>query len=95
MKNLSSNLLALEELRNAVMHNKLLILYRGYKICYLENDVRSSTLKSNIINAMNFLTKGVKEKYVEEINKCAYNNNNSKNEIEWDLPEYLIIKIDL
>lgn len=36
IKHLNDDSIALKELRNAVMHNKFLLLYRGYDICYVD-----------------------------------------------------------
>ena len=37
-KRLDENIKALISLRNAVMHNKFLLLYRGFDICYINGD---------------------------------------------------------
>ena len=46
------NCKALAGLRNAVMHNKFLLLYRGYDICYVEgvDGNKSASFKANLLN---------------------------------------------
>ena len=46
------NCRALTGLRNAVMHNKFLLLYRGYDICYVEgvDANKSAGFKANLLN---------------------------------------------
>lgn len=89
------NLKALVTLRNSVMHNKLLILYRGFDECYLKiNEYKgSSRLKDNIINLINYLPKRVRSKCINDINNCAIERNN-ENKTEWILPEQIIIHIN-
>ena len=93
-KNLQTNSIALRELRNAVMHNKFLLLYRGFEECYPNNESnqKSTTLTSNIKNLINFLPKEVGEKCREEINKCSEDRNTS-GDTKWDLPDFIIINI--
>lgn len=91
-KYLKSNCDALILLRNAVMHNKLLLLYKNFGKCFFDSTTGSSTLSSNIKNLINFLPNGPKEKCVEEINTCCSNRNDST-DCAWKLPSYLIVKI--
>jgi len=91
-RRLGKNLAALIGLRNAVMHNKLLVLFKDYGECQTNTGIKSSTLASNIRNLINFLPNGPREKCVEELNKCSNNNNNEK-DVRWNLPSYIIVKI--
>lgn len=95
-KYLRKNLFALKELRNAVMHNKFLLLYRGFEECYV-NGVdagKSASLKANILNLIQFLPSEVGKKCVKEINACKENRNKS-NDTEWDLPSQIVISMDV
>ena len=93
-KILDNGALALRVLRNAVMHNKFLLLYRGFELCSVRelDDEKSATLKANIVNLISFLPKEVGVKCKEEINRCA-EDRNEENETEWDLPSFVKIKI--
>ena len=53
---IKENTEALRELRNAVMHNKFLLLFRGFETCYLTatDYIGSENLKANIQNLINF-----------------------------------------
>lgn len=84
---------ALIELRNCVMHNRFLLLYRGYKECYVsEIDVKSTTLKDNIQNLINFLPESIKEKCQTEINNCLIERDN-ENKTKWLVPWFTSIVI--
>lgn len=89
---LNDNLSGLIDLRNAVMHNKLLILFNDYKICFDENGLDSATLTSNIKNLVVFLPSGPKEKCIKEINDCAIDGNEN-NDTKWNLPQFVVVKI--
>lgn len=93
-KYLKENKDALVELRNAVMHNKLLVLYHGFKECYLGDDgfSKSATLKDNVINLIRFLPEEIRDACKQEINNCAKKKHN-ENKTEWILPN--IVTIDL
>ncbi len=72
IKHLNDDSIALKELRNAVMHNKFLLLYRGYDICYVDgvDDGKSASLKANILNLIQFLPPEVGEQCAKDINVC-------------------------
>lgn len=91
---LKENIAALVELRNSVMHNKLLVSYHGFKECYLDNDElsKSATLKSNIINLINYLPEEIRETCREEVNDCTKERNN-ENKTEWKLPQFIVINV--
>ena len=91
---LKKNFDALIELRNSVMHNKLLVAYHGFKECYLDNDElsKSATLKSNIINLINYMPEEIRDACREEINDCA-NERNNENKTEWRLPPFVVINV--
>lgn len=86
---------ALIRLRNAVMHNKFLLLYRGLGECYIDGieNVQTS-LSAHIINLISFLPSEVGEKCKTEINACKIDRN-EPNETEWDLPDTLVLNLDI
>lgn len=91
---MTENVFALKELRNAVMHNKFLLLFKGFEICYVagvDNDM-SNNLKANILNLINFLPNGAKEKCIAEINACKEDRNN-ENKTKWDLTIQVIVTL--
>lgn len=91
---LKKNLFALKELRNAVMHNKFLLLYRGFEKCYV-NGVdagKSANLKANILNLIQFLPTEVGKQCAKAINACKENRNN-EDDTWWDLPLQLAITL--
>lgn len=94
IKHLNDNIIALKELRNAVMHNKFLILYRGYEVCYINNTAGggSATLKANIMNLIRFLPSDVARKCTEEINDASNKKENQEG-TQWKLLPSIIIKI--
>lgn len=88
------NLFALKELRNAVMHNKFLLLYRGYEVCYVKgvDAGKSANLKANILNLIQFLPKEVGVQCAEDINACK-KDRNKEGDTKWDLPPQIIVTI--
>ncbi len=94
-KHLHINLIAVRELRNAVMHNKFLILYRGFEICYVDDvsKKQSGGLRANIINLMNFLPPEVAQKCKEEIVNSQHDNNDSTSS-KWNLPKLVIVDLN-
>lgn len=92
-KHIGRNFSALRELRNSVMHNKLLVLYRGFEECYVNNkEAASSTISANILNLISFLPKEVGEKCKKEINNCS-KNKNTNDDTKWDIPRFIIIRL--
>lgn len=91
---LKKNFDALIELRNSVMHNKLLVLYHGFKECFPDDDElnKSATLKSNILNLIRFLPEEIRNACRQEINNCAKERNND-NKTEWMLPSFVVINV--
>lgn len=87
-----TNVSALKTLRNAVMHNKFLLMYRNFGSCCFDNK-KSSSLSSNILNLISFLPHEVGQKCREDINKCTENRNTDQ-DTEWDLPEQAIISLN-
>ena len=88
------NSIALKELRNAVMHNKFLLLYRGYETCYIDgvDDNKSSNLKANILNLISFLPKSVAEGCIRDINAAREEKENQLG-TKWNLPPAAVIKL--
>ena len=93
-RNLKENSIALKELRNAVMHNKFLLLYRGYETCYIDgvDDNKSSNLKANILNLISFLPESVAEGCIRDINAAKEEKENQLG-TKWNLPPAVVIKV--
>lgn len=91
---LRENTKALIVLRNAVMHNKFLILYRGFEVCYVSgvDAGKSASLKANIYNMKNFLPNEVGMQLLVDINDCRRKRNND-GKTKWDLPTQVIVKV--
>ena len=92
-KPIRKNIDALIELRNVVMHNKFLLMYRGFSMCYFAKGRKGSTLRDNILNLVNFLPEDVGVNCIKDINACKENRNTEK-DTEWDLPEQAIVVIE-
>lgn len=93
-RNLKENSIALKELRNAVMHNKFLLLYRGYETCYIDgvDGGKSSNLKANILNLISFLPKSVAEGCIRDINAAKEEKENQLG-TTWNLPPSVVIEV--
>ncbi len=92
---LNKNLFALKELRNAVMHNKFLLLYRGFNVCYVEgvDDGKSANLKANILNLIQFLPEEVGLQCAKDINACK-ESRDKESDTKWDLSPQIVISIN-
>lgn len=92
---LKKNLFALKELRNAVMHNKFLLLYRGYNVCYVEgvDAGKSASLKANILNLIQFLPEEVALQCAKDINACK-ESRDKESDTKWNLPPQIVISIN-
>ena len=90
------NCKALTGLRNAVMHNKFLLLYRGYDVCYVEgvDANKSASFKANLLNLIQFLPKEVGKKCVREINQCK-EDDGEQNKTKWNLPEMIVVELSM
>ena len=93
-KHLKDNSITLKELRNAVMHNKFLLLYRGFNECYVQgvDDGKSTNLKANILNLIQFLPQEVGNQCKKDINYCK-EDRNKPNDTTWDLPSQIVITL--
>ncbi len=91
-KRLIDNAYSLKELRNSVMHNRFLLMYRGFAMCYLDNGKKGASLRDNIINLISFLPEDVGKKCKDDICKCA-ENRNTEQDTQWDLPEQAIVSL--
>ncbi len=94
LKHLNTNMSALIALRNAVMHNKFLLLHREYTKCYVNgvDNSRSANLKANILNLIQFLPYEVGENCAKDINACK-EDRNKEGETKLDLPLQVVITI--
>lgn len=90
---LAKNFYAIKELRNAVMHNKFLLMYKGFSVCFLINGKVGASLRDNIFNLISFLPQEVGEKLKEDINGCK-KNRNREGDTEWDLPQQVIVSLE-
>lgn len=86
------NIKAMKNLRNAVMHNKFILLYRGFEDCFIKED-KKATLKANILNLTNFLPNEVSNNLINEINECRKAKQN-KDKIKWDLPPQIAVVLE-
>lgn len=88
------NFNALKVLRNAVMHNKFLLLYRGFAECYIEgvDNNKSASLKANVLNLIDFLPIGPREQCIKDINICKEDRNTSE-DTRWELPPQVVITL--
>lgn len=86
---LQQNIDALIVLRNAVMHNKFLVLYKGFAFCYLDSK-KNAGLKANALNLANFLPEGVRKQFIIDINDCRKKRNND-GKTKWDLPTQVTV----
>lgn len=95
-KYLKDNSIALKELRNAVMHNKFLLLYRGFEECFVKgvDNGRSTNLKANILNLIQFLPNEVGLQCAKDINACKADRNKD-GDTRWNLPSQIMITIDI
>ena len=93
-KHLKDNSIALKELRNAVMHNKFLLLYRGFNECYVQgvDDGKSANLKANILNLIQFLPQEVGNQCKKDINNCK-EDRNKPHDTTWDLLSQIVITL--
>lgn len=89
---LKQNVDALVDLRNAVMHNKFLVLYKGFKFCYIDNR-KDAGLKSNIMNLVNFLPQGVRDQAIADVNVCRKKGDNI-DKTKWVLPTQITINLN-
>lgn len=94
-RHLKDNSIALKELRNAVMHNKFLLLYRGFNECYVQgvDGEKSANLKANILNLIQFLPQEVGNQCKKDINYCK-ENRNKPNDTTWNLPSQIVITLE-
>lgn len=92
---LNKNLFALKELRNAVMHNKFLLLHRGFNVCYVEgvDAGKSANLKASILNLIQFLPEAVGLQCAKNINACK-DDRDKESDTKWDLPPQIVISIN-
>lgn len=90
---LNENAEALIVFRNAVMHNKFLLMYKGFSGCFLINGKVGASLRDNIFNLISFLPQEVGEKLKEDINGCK-KNRNREGETKWDLPQQVIVSLE-
>ena len=93
-KHFIKNSIALKELRNAVMHNKFLLFYRGFETCYVDgvDDSKSSNLKANILNLISFLPESVAEACIGDINNAKEEKENQSGTL-WNLPPAAVIRL--
>lgn len=82
------NLRAIKELRNAISHHRLLLLYDDFETCYI-NGIGLSDLTSNIKNLVNLISDYYKVFLVDTINDAV----NDKRDSTFTIPDSLAIHI--
>lgn len=82
------NLRAIKELRNAISHHRLLLLYDDYETCYI-NGIGKNDLTSNIKNLVNLISEHYKVFLVEAINDAI----NDKRDSTFTISDHMIIII--
>lgn len=82
------NLRAIKELRNAISHHRLLLLYDDYETCYI-NGIGKNDLTSNIKNLVNLISEHYKVFLVETINDAI----NDKRDSTFTISDHMIIII--
>lgn len=93
---LVNNLSALVIFRNAVYHNRFLLLYLGFEKCYNnENNISSASLRSNLLNLAEFLPSAVKNNFLKDVAGCKEFNDKvlTNNKVKSDLPKQVIIDL--
>jgi len=89
-KDTRENLFALNGLRNAVMHNKFLLMFKGYEDTYADG-VSDASLRANISNLLNHLPAAVREDCIRKLNECSQERDND-DKTKWDLPKTVILE---
>ncbi len=84
------NLKAVKELRNAISHHRIILLYNDYKDCYI-NGIKQNDLSSNIQNLVNLIDEYYKGYLIDSINNAIINDDGTNLAV----PEHLIIKLDV
>lgn len=88
------NLKAINELRNAVSHNRFLLNYLSFEIVVL-NGEPSGSLYGNLINFSNFLPENIRQGFLSEINDCRFQDEHVVNKLpyqtRWLLPEQIVL----
>lgn len=86
---------ALNRLRDQIGHNKLLVNNSDLFDVTLNKEITGSVLNRNILNLLNFLPKDLHKKFICEINSAYLDKGNSnQNQVNWILPQFLMIKIE-
>ncbi|MGD9901501.1 MAG: hypothetical protein AB7S44_03065 [Spirochaetales bacterium] len=91
----TKNIEALIELRNAVFHNKFLLVYLGFKKCFIDEEKSGFSFRANLINLSNFLPQEVKKQFLKEIENSQYQKHEKpiNNKTDWKLPSEVVIKL--
>jgi len=91
---LRKNLDALVQLRNAISHNRTLITYDAFSEVTLSDGRVGNSLLLNLCNLYSLLPHEIAISFKREIN-TARNQGRKKrdNQVRWELPSFLIIKI--
>lgn len=92
---LNKNLEALVSLRNAVSHNRTLIIYRDFKEVTLFNGEVGSSLLLNVKNLLYLLPTKVSMSFKEEIKGATRQGGRKRNnQVEWSLLPAIVLKLD-
>ncbi len=87
-KYLFQNLIAIKELRNAISHHRILLIYDEFETCYIDGEEKKD-LASNIKNLINLIDEFYKQFLIDSINGAI----NDKRDSTFSIPENLIIKV--
>jgi len=87
-KHLADNLKAVRELRNAISHHRLLLLYEEFENCYVDGK-SDNDLTTNIKNLINLINDFYKNFLTSEINNAII----EKDDYAFPIPEKFIVKI--
>lgn len=82
------NLKAIKELRNAISHHRILLLYDEFEKCYIDG-IEKTDLISNIKNLVNLIDEYYKQFLIDTINDAT----NDKRDSTFLIPERFIVSL--
>lgn len=90
----SANIIAINEFRNQIGHNKFLLNNRDLKRVYLLDSFFDSSLRANIINLTRFLPEGMSNSLKKDINNSSHKGKDKHPERHrtWSLIPKIVIK---
>lgn len=79
---------AVKELRNAISHHRILLLYDEFEKCYVDGVVKTDLI-SNIMNLVNLIDEYYKQFLIDAINDAT----SDKRDSTFHIPERLIVSL--